>query len=149
MGKNRGLKTRTVVSNAIDTTLWEKLKDYSNETSIPLSKLLDKSIGNFLEELKDTENTQKNEKDLLKFLKQNKNLDIKFFMFDNDEMDLIPLKLEDFDIGYGHFHEGLEFDDEDEYFDFLEYESGYDKKTIKQLKNKFNMTPYVSIRLEE
>ena len=38
MKKDRGLKTRTVISNAIDTTLWEKLKDYSNETSIPLSR---------------------------------------------------------------------------------------------------------------
>ena len=51
MKKDRGLKTRTVISNAIDTTLWEKLKDYSNETSIPLSKLLDKSIKMFLDNL--------------------------------------------------------------------------------------------------
>ena len=41
---NKDLKTRTPMSNAIDTKLLNKLKDYSNETSIPISKLLDKAI---------------------------------------------------------------------------------------------------------
>jgi len=41
---NKDLKTRTPISNAIDTNLLEKLKTYSNETSIPISKLLDKAI---------------------------------------------------------------------------------------------------------
>jgi len=45
---NRGLKTRTAISNAVDTELWNKLKDYSDETSIPISKLLDKAIALFL-----------------------------------------------------------------------------------------------------
>ena len=45
---NRGLKTRTAISNAVDTVLWDKLKDYSEKTSIPISKLLDKSIALFL-----------------------------------------------------------------------------------------------------
>lgn len=45
---NKELKTRTPVSNAVDTTLWEKLKSYSQETGIPISKLLDKSITLFL-----------------------------------------------------------------------------------------------------
>ena len=52
MKKNRGLTTRTAISNAVDTTLWEELKQYSEETSIPVSKLLDKSIKLFLETVK-------------------------------------------------------------------------------------------------
>ena len=47
MGREQ-LKTRTPISNAIDTELLNKLKDYSKETSIPLSKLLDKAIDLFL-----------------------------------------------------------------------------------------------------
>ena len=46
--EKRGLKTRTTMSNAIDTKLLVKLKKYSSETSIPISKLLDKAIEMFL-----------------------------------------------------------------------------------------------------
>lgn len=49
MSDNRGLKNRIAISNAIDRELYEKLKKYSEETSIPMSKLLDKSIKMFLE----------------------------------------------------------------------------------------------------
>lgn len=52
MKKNRGLTTRTTISNAVETKLWEQLKQYSEETSIPISKLLDKSIKLFLEIVK-------------------------------------------------------------------------------------------------
>jgi len=45
---NKDLKNRTPFSNAIDTELLIKLKKYSALTSIPLSKLLDKSIELFL-----------------------------------------------------------------------------------------------------
>ena len=48
MKKNRGLTTRTAISNAVETKLWEQLKQYSEETGIPMSKLLDKSIDLFL-----------------------------------------------------------------------------------------------------
>lgn len=44
-----GLKNRTRISNAIDTKLYEELKAYSDETDIPMSKLLDKSIKLLLE----------------------------------------------------------------------------------------------------
>lgn len=47
---NRGLKNRTAISNAVDTKLLNELKEYSKKTSIPLSKLLDKSIELFLKE---------------------------------------------------------------------------------------------------
>lgn len=45
---NQQLKNRTPVGSAVDTVLWKKLKAYSEETGIPLSKLLDKSITMFL-----------------------------------------------------------------------------------------------------
>lgn len=48
---NRGLKNRTAISNAVDTGLWNKLKDYSKETGIPISKLLDKAITLFLKSI--------------------------------------------------------------------------------------------------
>jgi len=41
---NRGLKNRTAISNAVDTMLYNKLKELSEETMIPMSKLLDKAI---------------------------------------------------------------------------------------------------------
>ncbi|WP_080444827.1 ribbon-helix-helix domain-containing protein, partial [Clostridium botulinum] len=41
---NRGLKNRTAISNAVNAKLFEKLKVLSKETSIPMSKLLDKAI---------------------------------------------------------------------------------------------------------
>lgn len=49
MNENRGLKNRIAISNAIDKVLYEKLKKYSDDTGIPVSKLLDKSISMFLQ----------------------------------------------------------------------------------------------------
>ena len=49
MSSNRGLKNRTAISTAIDNDLYKKLKEYSEKTSIPISKLLDKAISLFLE----------------------------------------------------------------------------------------------------
>ncbi len=49
MVNNRGLKNRIAISNAIDKELYNRLKRYSEKTSIPLSKLLDKAISMFLE----------------------------------------------------------------------------------------------------
>ncbi|MGL5415996.1 MAG: ribbon-helix-helix domain-containing protein [Clostridium sp.] len=47
-----GLTNRVRISNAINKELWNELKDYSKETGIPISKLLDKSIFLFLESAK-------------------------------------------------------------------------------------------------
>lgn len=47
---NRGLKNRTPISNAVDTKLYKQLKQLSNDTMIPISKLLDKGIELVLEE---------------------------------------------------------------------------------------------------
>lgn len=52
MAENRGLTNRVAISNAIDKELYAKLKAYSEETSIPMSKLLDKAIRLFLESVK-------------------------------------------------------------------------------------------------
>lgn len=49
---NRGLKTRTPISNAVDTKLYEQLKRLSKDTMIPISRLLDRGIKLVLEEYK-------------------------------------------------------------------------------------------------
>lgn len=46
---NRGLTNRVAISNAIDKELHAKLKAYSEETGIPISKLLDKAVKMLLE----------------------------------------------------------------------------------------------------
>ena len=47
---NPNLKNRVIPNSAIDKELYSKLKDLSKETSIPLSKLLDKAIELLLKE---------------------------------------------------------------------------------------------------
>lgn len=49
MATNRGLKNRTAISTAIDKELYARLKEYSDKTSIPISKLIDKAIAMYLE----------------------------------------------------------------------------------------------------
>ena len=41
---SRGLKTRTPISNAVETKLYEQLKQLSEDTMIPMSRLLDRAI---------------------------------------------------------------------------------------------------------
>lgn len=48
MATNRGLKNRTAISTAIDNELYKRLKAYSEKTSIPISKLIDKAIAMYL-----------------------------------------------------------------------------------------------------
>ena len=43
------LKTRTAISNAVNTEILNKLKDYSKQSKIPMSKLLDEAIELLLE----------------------------------------------------------------------------------------------------
>ena len=49
MGANRNLKNRTAISTAIENELYKRLKAYSENTSIPISKLIDKAIAMYLE----------------------------------------------------------------------------------------------------
>lgn len=43
------LKNRTRIGSAIDTELYNKLKKLSEETRIPISKLLDEALSDLLE----------------------------------------------------------------------------------------------------
>jgi hypothetical protein len=47
--KDRGLKTRTPFSSTLETRLYEELKLYSQDTGIPVSKILDKAVKKYLE----------------------------------------------------------------------------------------------------
>ena len=47
MADSRGLKTRSPISSTIKKELHEWLKNYSEKTGVPISKLLDKSIELF------------------------------------------------------------------------------------------------------
>ena len=49
MTVNRGLKNRAAISTAIDKDLYRRLKEYSEKTSIPISKLIDKAIAMYLD----------------------------------------------------------------------------------------------------
>jgi hypothetical protein len=55
LGKSR-LRNRTPVGSAIDNELYRELKEYSLETGIPVSKLLDKAIKLYLETIKQKPN---------------------------------------------------------------------------------------------
>lgn len=52
MTVNRGLKNRTAISTAIDKELYKQLKQYSDNTGVPISKLFDKAIAMYLENVK-------------------------------------------------------------------------------------------------
>lgn len=45
---NKELKNRTPISNAIDSNIHKKLKKYSDDTGIPISKILDKALEDYL-----------------------------------------------------------------------------------------------------
>jgi len=47
---NPGLKNRIVPASAVNKELYEKIKKLSKETSIPISRLLDKAIELLLKE---------------------------------------------------------------------------------------------------
>ncbi|MEG0857399.1 MAG: ribbon-helix-helix domain-containing protein [Bacilli bacterium] len=51
MGR-KDLKNRTPIGSALDTDIYKQLKEYSAETKIPISKILDMAIEQFLESTK-------------------------------------------------------------------------------------------------
>jgi len=51
----RGLKTRTPISNAVKTELYEELQKLSKDTMIPISRLMDRAIELVIEEYKKKE----------------------------------------------------------------------------------------------
>ena len=48
MTNNRGLKNRKTISNAVRTELAEALKQFSEVTKIPMSKLLDEALEDLI-----------------------------------------------------------------------------------------------------
>lgn len=48
MNEKRGLKNRTPLSNAVKTELYIQIKQLSEETKVPMSKLLDEAIEDLL-----------------------------------------------------------------------------------------------------
>jgi hypothetical protein len=49
MSENNGLKNRIAYSSAMEKDLYARLKEYSNQTKIPMSKLLDMAVKMFLD----------------------------------------------------------------------------------------------------
>lgn len=49
MSEKRGLKNRKPLSNAVKIELYDALKKLSDETKVPMSKLLDEAIEDLLE----------------------------------------------------------------------------------------------------
>lgn len=47
--KKTHLKNRTPVGSAMDNQIFIKMKDYSQKTGIPISKMLDKAMTLYLE----------------------------------------------------------------------------------------------------
>ena len=50
--KNRGLKYRVPFSDAIEKKLYDSFKSYSKKTKIPMSKMLDEAIEDYLKKHK-------------------------------------------------------------------------------------------------
>lgn len=48
MSNNRGLKNRKTISNAVRSELADALKQLSEETRVPMSKLLDEAIEDLI-----------------------------------------------------------------------------------------------------
>lgn len=46
------LKNRTPVGSAVDTEIYHQLKQHSKKSGVPISKLLDKAIEQFLKSTK-------------------------------------------------------------------------------------------------
>lgn len=49
MSEKRGLKNRKAVSNAVKIELYDGLRELSESTKIPISRLLDEAIEDLLE----------------------------------------------------------------------------------------------------
>ena len=50
--KKTYLKNRTPIGSAMDNKIYYEMKDYSAETGIPISKMLDKAMTMYLEAVK-------------------------------------------------------------------------------------------------
>lgn len=49
MAEYRELKNRTRISSTLDNDIYRRLKEYSDKTDIPITKILDKSVAMYLD----------------------------------------------------------------------------------------------------
>lgn len=53
MAEYRKLKNRTAMSVTLDNEIYERLKKYSENTSIPITRILDKAVVMYLDSVRD------------------------------------------------------------------------------------------------
>lgn len=51
MPEYRELKNRTRISSTLDNDIYRRLKEYADKSSIPITKILDKSIVMYLDSI--------------------------------------------------------------------------------------------------
>lgn len=55
MAEYRKLKNRTAMSVTLDNEIYERLKKYSENTSIPITRILDKAVVMYLDSVRDND----------------------------------------------------------------------------------------------
>ena len=58
MGEQRELKNRTRFSTTLDNEIYRKLKEYSRKTDVPITKVMDKAIAMYLQNIDKLEQHQ-------------------------------------------------------------------------------------------
>lgn len=53
MAEYRELKNRTRISSTLDNDIYRRLKEYSEKTDIPITKILDKAVIMYLDSVKE------------------------------------------------------------------------------------------------
>lgn len=53
MAKYRKLKNRTAMSVTLENEICERLKEYSDKTSVPITRILDKAVAMYLDSIKE------------------------------------------------------------------------------------------------
>lgn len=53
MAEYRKLKNRTRISTTLDNDIYKRLKEYSDKTDIPITKIFDKAIAMYLDSVKE------------------------------------------------------------------------------------------------
>lgn len=53
MAEYRKLKNRTAMSATLENEIYERLKKYSETTSVPITRILDKAVAMYLDSVKD------------------------------------------------------------------------------------------------
>lgn len=53
MAEYRELKNRTRISSTLDNDIYKRLREHSNKSDIPITKILDRSVDMYLKSVKD------------------------------------------------------------------------------------------------